>query len=52
MLVHWERSGARSGTHFRKKAGLFMSQLDRASLAGQPETIKYIERPFEVELTR
>ena len=35
---------------FKPKAGLFTSQLIRASLSNQPKTVDFLERSFEISI--
>jgi len=47
-LVNWISSYSRSKAKWKAKSGLFTSQLVRASMDSQPETVKYLEREFAV----
>ena len=51
VRVRWERSVPRQKAYFQRKSGLFTTQLVRASLAGQPTTLSYLEQRFAIELT-
>lgn len=48
-LVDWVRTFPRNDAKWKSKSGLFTSQLVRASLDGQPETVKYLEQEFAVD---
>ena len=48
-LVDWVRTFPRNDAKWKSKSGLFTSQLVRASLDGQPETVKYLEQEFDVD---
>ena len=48
-LVEWVRTFPRNEAKWKSKSGLFTSQLVRASLDGQPETVKYLEQEFAVD---
>lgn len=48
--VRWVKEVERSRAYFRRKAGLFTSQLVRASLFRQERTRRYIEKSFNVDL--
>jgi uncharacterized protein len=46
--VKWVAAVGRKDAYFEKKSGLFASRTVRASLAHQPETIKFIEEKFGI----
>ncbi len=48
-LVEWVRTFPRSEAKWKPKSGLFTSQLVRASLDSQPQTVKYLEQEFGVD---
>ena len=48
-LVDWVRAVPRSEAKWKPKSGLFTSQLVRASLDGQPQTVKYLEQEFDID---
>lgn len=48
-LVNWIKVFPRNEAKWKPKSGLFTSQLIRASLDGQPETVKYLEQEFAVD---
>jgi hypothetical protein len=50
VSVRWVKSVARARAHFKRKSGLFTTQLIRASLSRQPRTLKFLENAFEVEI--
>lgn len=47
-LVDWVSFTNRSDAKWKSKSGIFTSQLVRASLDSQPETVKYLEQEFSV----
>ena len=47
-LVKWVQAFPRSRAKWKSRSGLFTSQLVRASLDGQPNTVKYLEQEFSV----
>jgi hypothetical protein len=47
-LVEWIASVDRGEAKWKRKSGIFTSQLVRASLDAQPETVKYLEEEFSV----
>jgi len=47
-LVSWIASTSRSDARWKPKSGLFTSQLVRASLDSQPETVKFLEQEFVI----
>ena len=51
-LVSWVRAFPRAEAKWKSKSGLFTSQLVRASLDGQPETVKYLEQEFSVNFAK
>ncbi|OOF13109.1 hypothetical protein BZG79_08585 [Salinivibrio sp. MA427] len=48
-LVDWIKTVPRNEAKWKSKSGLFTSQLIRASLDGQPETVKFLEQEFAVD---
>jgi uncharacterized protein len=46
--IKWVAAVGRKQAYFEKKSGLFASRAVRASLAHQPETIKFIESKFGI----
>jgi hypothetical protein len=48
--IEWIRVVDRSKAKWKAKSQLYTTPLIRASLDGQPETIQFLEREFEVEL--
>jgi hypothetical protein len=48
--VRWHKTVKRSAAFWKSKAGLFAARLVRASLKNQPETIRFVERCFKVDL--
>jgi hypothetical protein len=46
--VTWIKVVEKKEGHFKSNAGLFTTQLIRASLSGQPKTIQFIEKSFGV----
>lgn len=48
-LVDWVRAFPRSEAKWKSKSGLFTSQLIRASLDGQPETVRFLEQHFSID---
>jgi len=48
--VRWIKTVKRSNPHWKSNAGLFTSRLVRASLKNQPETIRFVDRSFKVDL--
>jgi hypothetical protein len=49
MKVEWKRAVDKEQAKWKKNAGLFTSQLIKASLQGQPRTIEYLEKEFDVK---
>lgn len=50
VRVRWVKSVERSRAYFRRRAGLFTSQLVRASLTRQQKTLRYVEKSFGVDI--
>lgn len=48
--VNWVKAVERSRAYFRSNAGLFTSQLVRASLTRQAKTLEYVEKSFAIDL--
>lgn len=48
--VSWVKAVSRDRAKWRKRSGLFTTQLVRASLAGQPQTLQFVEKEFGVDL--
>ncbi|MEZ9823197.1 hypothetical protein AB4238_21670 [Shewanella sp. 10N.286.45.A1] len=49
-LVNWVKAVPRTEAKWKSKSGIFTSQLVRASLDGQPETVSYLESEFSVNV--
>ena len=47
-LVSWLSTVTREEAKWQSKSGLFTSQLVRASLDAQPETVKFLEKEFNI----
>jgi uncharacterized protein len=50
IAVEWIQSVPREQAKWQRKAGLFTTQLVKASLDGQPETLRFVEAQFGVKL--
>jgi len=50
--VRWIHTVSAANAKFRRRAGLFTTQLVVASLAAQPRTVRFIEASFGVKLAR
>lgn len=50
-LVEWIKTFKRDKSKWERKSGLYTTQHVRASLSGQPKTLKYIEDRFNVDIT-
>ena len=48
--MDWAKSFPREGAKWQPLSKLFTTQLIRASLEGQPQTVSFIEDAFEVNL--
>jgi hypothetical protein len=48
--VTWIKAVEKNEAHFKSNAGLFTTQLIRASLSGQPTTIAFIEKSFGISI--
>ncbi len=48
--VEWIKAVDRAGAKWKSKAGIYTTTLVRASLEGQPETMKYLEKEFGLNL--
>ena len=48
VKVDWIKSVDRNDAKWKSKSNLFASQLIKASLENQQETVKFLEREFEV----
>ena len=48
--VEWIRAEDRSGAKWKSKDGIYTTTHVRASLDGQPDTIKYLEEAFALNL--
>ncbi len=48
VKVDWQRAVDREEAKWSKNGGLFTSQLIKASLQGQPKTIEFLEKNFDV----
>jgi hypothetical protein len=51
VRVKWIKAFDREQAKWKKNGGLFTSQLIRASLQGQPKTIEYLEKEFEIKFS-
>lgn len=51
VKIKWKRAVDREQAKWKQKAGLFSSQLIKASLQGQPRTIEYLEKEFEIKFS-
>lgn len=49
-LVSWIKAYPRSEAKWVRKSGLYTPELVRASLAGQPKTLTFIEEQFKINL--
>jgi hypothetical protein len=52
VKVSWVKTFEREQARWEKKSGLFTSQLVRASLQGQPKTIEYLEKEFDIKFAK
>lgn len=48
VKVNWKRAVDREEAKWKKNGGLFTTQLIKASLQGQPKTIEFLEREFDI----
>ncbi len=48
--IEWKTTVKRKAAHWRPKERLFTSRLVRASLENQPETVRFVERCFNIDL--
>jgi hypothetical protein len=48
LKVNWKKSFDRTEAKWKPNSGLFTSQLIKASLQGQPRTLEYLEKEFEI----
>ena len=48
VKVDWKRAVDREEAKWSKNGGLFSSQLIKASLQGQPKTIEFLEKQFDI----
>jgi hypothetical protein len=48
VRVEWQRTVDRQEAKWSKNGGLFTSQLIKASLQGQPKTIEFLEKMFDI----
>lgn len=51
-LVKWIKAFPRNQAKWKRKSGLYTTTHVRASLDGQPETIAFIEKEFDVDLKK
>ena len=51
-LVTWIRRVPREKAKWKPKAGLFTTPQIKASLRGQPKTVKFLEREFDINITK
>ena len=49
--VEWIKTTSRKNAKWKSKFGLYTTTHIRASLEGQPETIKFLEQEFEIKFT-
>jgi hypothetical protein len=49
IKIEWIKSVDRKQAKWKSKDGIFSSQLIKASLQGQPKTIEFLEREFEIK---
>lgn len=47
--IEWIKITTREEAKFKRNSGIFTSQLIRASLGGQPKTIRFLEQEFEIK---
>lgn len=50
VTVEWIRAVDRAAAKWKSKSGLYTTQLIRASLDGQPDTIEFLDKEFDVKL--
>lgn len=50
MLVDWVRTVPRAEAKWKRKSGLYTTQLVKASLDNQPKTLRFIEESFDIVL--
>jgi hypothetical protein len=50
VAVEWIRTVDRSAAKWKSKSGLYTTPLIRASLDGQPGTVAFLEKQFELKL--
>jgi hypothetical protein len=50
VTVEWIRAVERSAAKWKAKSVLYTTQLIRASLDGQPNTIEFLEKEFDLRL--
>ena len=50
LRVTWVNAVPREDAKWQQRSGLYSTQLIRASLEGQPQTVGFIEDPFAVKL--
>lgn len=48
LQVQWKKAVDRTEAKWKSNAGLFTSQLIKASLQGQPRTLEYLEKEFDL----
>lgn len=51
MKITWIKSVGKKNAKWISKYGLFSSQLIKASLQGQPKTIDFLEKEFDVSIS-
>lgn len=51
-LVKWIKTFSRENAKWKPKSGLYTTTHVRASLDGQPKTIEYIEKEFDINLRK
>lgn len=49
IKIEWIKSADRKDGKWKSNEGLFSSQLIKASLQGQPKTIAFLEKEFEIK---
>ena len=49
-LVDWKRTTERNSAKWKRASGIFTTTHVRASLDGQPSTIDFLEKEFEINI--
>ncbi|GMN10234.1 hypothetical protein MTsPCn9_13510 [Croceitalea sp. MTPC9] len=52
VKVEWIKAVDRENAKWKPKSGLFSSQLIKASLSGQPKTIAFLEKEFDIDFRK